>query len=392
MFDETSFGKLLVVGRDSEAVLQRLCTADVAVEAGPDRLHRHAQRARRIRGGRDDHPPGRRSLPARDERGVAGARRGRGSSGIFASAEHVSVVDVSSAYAVLGVMGPASRAIAGPAQLGRSVDRRVPLRHEQGDLRRVRHGAGHPPHLRGGARVGAVRADRVRRRRLRGPAGRRCRPRPRRRRVLRHQQPPARQGVSSLRLRPQPGLHAARGGPAFHLQAQDADRLHRPGARSSRPSPRGRAGGSSPSGSAIPTLMLWGGELVLHDGVPAGQVTSAAWSSTCGSAVGLAYVWRSGPWSRRSGRPGHRHLGGRGGRCGTRSTCSPGRSTIPRRPGSGVEPALRSGCVASSPGRPSRLASAGNVATMPRDGASRVTSRPSAVSASACDRSARYRP
>jgi 4-methylaminobutanoate oxidase (formaldehyde-forming) len=43
--------------------------------------------------------------------------------------------------------------------------------------------------------------------------------------------------------------------------------------------------------------MLWGGELVLHDGAPAGQVSSAAWSATCGAAVGLAYVWRrdSGP-------------------------------------------------------------------------------------------------
>jgi 4-methylaminobutanoate oxidase (formaldehyde-forming) len=39
--------------------------------------------------------------------------------------------------------------------------------------------------------------------------------------------------------------------------------------------------------------MLWGGELVLHDGAPAGQVTSAAWSATAGSAVGLAYVWRA---------------------------------------------------------------------------------------------------
>jgi 4-methylaminobutanoate oxidase (formaldehyde-forming) len=38
--------------------------------------------------------------------------------------------------------------------------------------------------------------------------------------------------------------------------------------------------------------MLWGGELVLHDGIPAGQVSSAAWSATCGSPVGLAYVWR----------------------------------------------------------------------------------------------------
>ncbi len=37
--------------------------------------------------------------------------------------------------------------------------------------------------------------------------------------------------------------------------------------------------------------MLWGGELVLRDGVPAGQVTSAGWGATLGTGVGLAYVW-----------------------------------------------------------------------------------------------------
>ena len=36
--------------------------------------------------------------------------------------------------------------------------------------------------------------------------------------------------------------------------------------------------------------MLWGGELILRDGVVAGQVTSAAWGETVGSCVGLAYV------------------------------------------------------------------------------------------------------
>jgi 4-methylaminobutanoate oxidase (formaldehyde-forming) len=40
-----------------------------------------------------------------------------------------------------------------------------------------------------------------------------------------------------------------------------------------------------------PEVMLWGGELVLRDGVPAGQVMSAAWGATVGTAVGLAYVW-----------------------------------------------------------------------------------------------------
>ena len=41
---------------------------------------------------------------------------------------------------------------------------------------------------------------------------------------------------------------------------------------------------------ADPEPMLWGGELVLRDGVPVGQVTSAAWGESVGSCVGLAFV------------------------------------------------------------------------------------------------------
>jgi 4-methylaminobutanoate oxidase (formaldehyde-forming) len=51
--------------------------------------------------------------------------------------------------------------------------------------------------------------------------------------------------------------------------------------------PRRKVVGFSVS-SAEP--MLWGGELVLRDGVVAGQVTSAAWGETTGACVGLAYV------------------------------------------------------------------------------------------------------
>jgi 4-methylaminobutanoate oxidase (formaldehyde-forming) len=36
--------------------------------------------------------------------------------------------------------------------------------------------------------------------------------------------------------------------------------------------------------------MLWGGELLRRDGVTAGQVTSAAYATTTGACVGLAYV------------------------------------------------------------------------------------------------------
>jgi heterotetrameric sarcosine oxidase gamma subunit len=43
-----------------------------------------------------------------------------------------------------------------------------------------------------------------------------------------------------------------------------------------------------------PQAVLWGGELLLRDGVAVGQVTSAAHSATLGAAVGLAWVWNHG--------------------------------------------------------------------------------------------------
>jgi 4-methylaminobutanoate oxidase (formaldehyde-forming) len=39
-----------------------------------------------------------------------------------------------------------------------------------------------------------------------------------------------------------------------------------------------------------PEVMMWGSELVLRDGAPAGQVTSAAWGEAVGGSVGLAYI------------------------------------------------------------------------------------------------------
>jgi 4-methylaminobutanoate oxidase (formaldehyde-forming) len=49
-----------------------------------------------------------------------------------------------------------------------------------------------------------------------------------------------------------------------------------------------------------PTPMLWGGELLVRDGDPAGQVTSAAWGETVGSSVGLAYLRSDGPVTSES--------------------------------------------------------------------------------------------
>ncbi|HXB49569.1 MAG TPA: FAD-dependent oxidoreductase [Streptosporangiaceae bacterium] len=39
-----------------------------------------------------------------------------------------------------------------------------------------------------------------------------------------------------------------------------------------------------------PDAMMWGGELLLRNGEPAGQLTAAAWGETLGAAVGLAYL------------------------------------------------------------------------------------------------------
>jgi 4-methylaminobutanoate oxidase (formaldehyde-forming) len=44
-----------------------------------------------------------------------------------------------------------------------------------------------------------------------------------------------------------------------------------------------------------PGPMLWGGELVLRDGAPYGQVTSAAWGETVGASVGLALLRSNDP-------------------------------------------------------------------------------------------------
>jgi len=49
------------------------------------------------------------------------------------------------------------------------------------------------------------------------------------------------------------------------------------------------------SPSARQSPMLWGGELLLRDGSPAGQVTSAAWGATVGASVGLGYLRHDGP-------------------------------------------------------------------------------------------------
>ena len=101
-----------MVGRDAEAVLQRVCTADVGVQPGravyTGMLNERA--------GYEADVTVTRLAPDRYLLVTSAASPVRDAAWIerhLRVGEHVSVVDVSSAFAVLGVMGPASRELLG---------------------------------------------------------------------------------------------------------------------------------------------------------------------------------------------------------------------------------------------------------------------------------------
>src|SRR5690606_18894243 len=106
--DQTSFAKLLVQGRDAERVLQRLCANDVAAPVG--RIVYTAML--NGRGGYESDLTAMRLAEdcyllvtgaAQGVRDALWIRRRLGPD------DFVTVTDVTSAYAVLGVMGPKSR-------------------------------------------------------------------------------------------------------------------------------------------------------------------------------------------------------------------------------------------------------------------------------------------
>ena len=109
VFDQTSFAKFLLQGADAEAVLQRLCANDIAVPPGRIGLHRHAERARRLRERPHGHAAGRGRLPDRHRLGAARRATSTGSAATCPRTRASRVTDVTGAWAVLGVMGPRSR-------------------------------------------------------------------------------------------------------------------------------------------------------------------------------------------------------------------------------------------------------------------------------------------
>ena len=164
----------VLIGPDAEDALQWLCTADVAVPVGRDRLHRAAQRPRHLRVRRDRHPARRGRVPHRQQRRDHRARPGPHPAPARRPCAPT-LVDVTSQYAVLGVMGPRSRELLSRLTRADLVRRGVPVRHQPRDHPGLLDGARHPDHLRRRAGLGALRA-----RRVRGRASTRtcCRPAP----------------------------------------------------------------------------------------------------------------------------------------------------------------------------------------------------------------------
>jgi len=290
LFDQTSFGKLLIKGRDAEALLQWLCTADVAVPPGRtvytgvlnDRGGYEADvTITRLRHDEflwvTSSGAVLRDLDYLTEQAAADA--------------YVTVVDVTSMYAVFGVMGPNARDLL--QQLSRAdlsheafpfaTSREIDLGHYTVRATRITYvgelgwelyvpvefAAGVYELLTSaGTEFGLADAGYY--------------------------------AINSLRL--EKGYRAIGSDLTADYNPVEAGLLFACKLKKDIPF-RGReavekAKTDGPRRRMVSFVldeaepMMWGGELVMRDGAAVGQVTSAAWGATLGACAGLAYIWR----------------------------------------------------------------------------------------------------
>jgi heterotetrameric sarcosine oxidase gamma subunit len=289
LFDQTSFGKMLVRGADAERSLQWLCGADVAVEPG-----RAVYTAMlNSRGGYESDLTVTR-LGAEEFLLVTSSgsiERDQDWIGRHARAgDHVDVVDVSSAYAVYGVMGPRSRELL--SRLSRSdfsnagfpfgTSRTIDLGYSTVRATRITYVGElgwelYVPNefavgvyellVSEGRALGLVDAGYY--------------------------------SINSLRLEKgyrawgsdlTPDCTPVDAGLLWTCKLKtEIDFLGRSAVE------KVRAQGPTRRLVSLvvddPEPMLWGGELVIRDDRAVGQLTSAAWGTTLGSCVALGYIW-----------------------------------------------------------------------------------------------------
>jgi len=292
VFDQTSFSKFLLAGHDAEAVLQWLCTADVAVQPGrtvyTGMLNSRGTYEADITVTR---------LSAEEFLLVSSASqtehdkdhiRRRIPAGAAAT-----LLDVTSAYAVYGVMGPRSRELLSAISRSDFTDKAFPFGSSQtvdigyATVRATRityvgelgwelyvpaeFAVGvYEDLMTAGAALGVMNAGYY--------------------------------AIESMRLEKayraygrelSPDYNPVEAGLLFACKLKtDIPFLGREAVE------KARADGPRRKLVTLvlddPDVMMWGGELVLRDGLAAGQVTSAAWGEAVGSSVGLAYVRLSG--------------------------------------------------------------------------------------------------
>ena len=164
LFDQTSFAKFMLAGRDAEAALSWICANDVAKPPGSLDLHADAERARRHRV-RPDRRAG--SPPTASTSSPAPASPRTTSTGSRATSP------TGSTRSLIDVTSSERRAVADGAAVARrprGADRATTCRTPRfpfGSVRRItrrrRAGPGAPRHLCRRARLGAAHAGRVRR-------------------------------------------------------------------------------------------------------------------------------------------------------------------------------------------------------------------------------------
>jgi 4-methylaminobutanoate oxidase (formaldehyde-forming) len=288
VFDQTSFSKYLLVGPDAEAALQWLCTADVGVEVGMsvytgmlNERGTYESDVTVTRTGPDEFLIV--SSAATTERDKDHIRKN------LPDCAGASLVDVTSAWAVFGVMGPKSRDLLSTLTSGDLSDDAFPF----ATSRQISMGY---------ATVRATRITYV------GELGWELYV-PAEFAVGVYEDLMAAGGafdvgrggyysIDSLRLEKgyrafgrelTPSENPVEAGLLFACKLKtDIAFLGREAVEKAKAEgPRKKLVGFKVDS---PEAMLWGGELIVRDGAVAGQVTSAAWGETTGSCVGLAYV------------------------------------------------------------------------------------------------------
>lgn len=288
IFDQTSFSKYLLVGEDAESALQWLCTADVAVEIGKS-VYTGMLNARGTyesdvtvtRTGDDEFFIV--SSAATTERDKDHIRKN------LPAGARATLVDATSSLAVFGVMGPKSRdllATLTPVDLSEEAfpfgtSQQISLGYSTIRATRITYvgelgwelyvpaefAVGvYEDLLAAGAEFGIARGGYY--------------------------------AIESMRLEKgyrafgrelTPDDNPVEAGLLFACKLKtDIAFLGREALEKAKAAgPRRKLVGFSVDSAEA---MLWGGELVLRNGVVAGQVTSAAWGATTGSCVGLAYI------------------------------------------------------------------------------------------------------